>query len=193
MTKRINLLLKRKDYIRKELIFNRLRLTTYMLGLLTLLILIGLYFINSRTDGEYVRLLSAKEFILKQLIDKKNEEKKLITFVEKSDFYNKTVKSDINFQSYYYRIQESLLPAVSGDASSSASIVNISLDNKRLFKSVIRVNTDTALLELLRHVEDSKLQNTFEDLALESFSIKINPTYYEIVLTGIIKESEKKI
>jgi|SRR3989344_346709 len=193
MTKRINLLLKRKDYIRKELIFNRLRLTTYMLGLLTLLILIGLYFINSRTDGEYVRLLSAKEFILKQLIDKKNEEKKLITFVEKSDFYNKTVKSDINFQSYYYRIQESLLPAVSGDASSSASIVNISLDNKRLFKSVIRVNTDTALFELLRHVEDSKLQNTFEDLALESFSIKINPTYYEIVLTGIIKESEKKI
>ena len=164
-----------------------------MLGLLTLLILIGLYFINSRTDGEYVRLLSAKEFILKQLIDKKNEEKKLITFVEKSDFYNKTVKSDINFQSYYYRIQESLLPAVSGDASSSASIVNISLDNKRLFKSVIRVNTDTALFELLRHVEDSKLQNTFEDLALESFSIKINPTYYEIVLTGIIKESEKKI
>ena len=193
MTKRINLLLKRKDYLRKELIFNRLRLTTYMLGLLTLLILIGLYFINSRTDGEYVRLLSAKEFILKQLIDKKNEEKKLITFVEKSDFYNKTVKSDINFQSYYYRIQESLLPAVSGDASSSASIVNISLDNKRLFKSVIRVNTDTALFELLRHVEDSKLQNTFEDLALESFSIKINPTYYEIVLTGIIKESEKKI
>lgn len=187
MARRINLLLKRKDYIKKEMIFSRLRIFTYIIGASTLFLLIGLYFFNSKSQGEYERLLFSKEFILKQIINKQQEEKKLISFMDKSDFYNKTLSTDVNFGNYYNKIQRALLPEISDNSSPSAALVNLNIDNKRDFKVTIKVFSESGLMNLLKHVENSSLNETFGALALESFTIKLNPIYYEVNISGKVK------
>lgn len=175
------------------MIFSRLRILTSFIGVSTLFLLMGLYFFNSKSEGEYERLLFSKEFILKQIINKQQEEKKMISFMDKSDFYNKTLATDVNFGNYYNKIQRALLPEISDNSSPSALLVNLNLDNKRDFKVTIKVFSESGLMNLLKHIEDSSLNETFGALALESFTIKLNPIYYDVNISGKVKPINSKL
>jgi len=166
MKRYINLLTQRKDYQKKEKFFSRFRRMTTLLGVVTILFLIIVFAIEEKIKKEYQTLLAKKQDFLNQLISKKDVEKQIIYFNEKSNFFNKVLKEDINFLPYY-RVLKTYLPV----STQSADISMIKYNNTKKVEFVLTFSNYQDLYNSLSNLENEKFLNLFDELTLNSINL----------------------
>lgn len=166
MKKYINLLSQKKDYQKKEKFFRLFRGTTTLLGIITILFLLTIFFIDEKIKKEHQTLLSKKKDFLNQLILKKDVEKQIIYFNEKSNFFNKILKEDINFLPYY-RVLKTYLPV----STQSADISLIKYNNTKKVEFALAFSNYQDLYNSLSNLENEKFLNLFDDLTLNSINL----------------------
>lgn len=184
MRKKINLILSKKDYYKKELIFKYFRFITISLGFFVLVLILIMVNTGFGLNSDLEVVQKEKELILSELIKKKEEQVQLSYVQEKDTLVNNAILNDVNFVPYYNELK-SYLPIASG----SASIDSIDFDNKQNFKLTISFFDYEKFNSFLAYLEDKKFLDIFEKLVLDSFSISEEKNNnYKLVLIGIIKK-----
>lgn len=183
MSKQINLLSQKKDYQKKEKFFSLFRKITLLLGIFTMLSLFTIFFIHKKIKTQYQTSLSKKENGLNQLILKKDIEKQVVYFNEKSSFFNKILKEDVNFLPYY-RILKTYLPV----STESADISSIKYDNRKTVEFALTFSNYEDLYNSISAFEDEKFLNLFDELTLNSINLsEIKTKNYQLSLKGKFK------
>ncbi len=183
MKKYINLLSKKKDYQKKEKFFNLFRKITTLLGIVTIFILLSLFVVYQKIKSQHQSLLSKKEDYLNQLILKKDVEKQIIYFNEKSSLFNNILKKDVNFLPYY-RILKTYLPV----STESADISSIKYDNQKIVEFALSFSNYEDLYNSLSNLENEEFLNIFDDLTLQSINLsETKIKNYQLSLKGKFK------
>lgn len=186
MKKRINLLTKKRDYVKREFLFANIRKLTYATGILSLLFTILFYAINQRQQGIYRGLLFEKEEKLRLLLPQKEQEKKLAHINNKGEVLKKAMATDINFDAYFPLLESYLLSSYNKNSSNAASLEEIYIDNKKHLNLTFKLLTEEALYSLLFSTEQTPLHNLFEELKIEKITSIGNA--YELELVGELKK-----
>lgn len=180
MKKHINLLTKKKDYQTKERFFYLLRKVAIISGFLIVVFLSIIFLFQQKIKGQYQRLLSKKQEKLKQLLAKKEREKKLVYINEKSLAFKRFLQEDMNFLPYYNALLNHF-PI----SSESAKIKYINFNNQREVKLLISFYNYQDLYQSLGRLEDDKFLSLFDYLTLNSFSLSEEKMKtYQLTLKG---------
>ena len=109
MSKYINLLLKGQTYRQQEKIFEKIRTASFVIGFICITSLAVVFLLKTVKEVERARLLSQKERLLSELLNKRDIEKKVIYFNDKSVEFENILAKDVNFLPYY-RLLVNYLP-----------------------------------------------------------------------------------
>lgn len=185
MKRTINLLSRRRTYQYKEKIFGVLRTITILIGVLCVGALGVVFFLKTREQLYNKALLSRKEEYLTELLTKKDIEKKVVYFNEKSIAVDNLLKNDVRFLPYY-RLLVSYLPQ---GASGSADLAEMQYDNKREASFTLNFPDSTDFYNVLDYFEEERFLSIFEKLTLKEFPVSDEPALggFQVVFNGRFK------
>jgi hypothetical protein len=184
MKKHINLLIQKNDYKKKETIFYRLRIITGVLAIISIISLFIIFFLQQQINSEYQKLLSKKEDYLRQITKKKEIEKQILYFNEKSNVFKQILKNDVNFLPYYRILRAYLLVS-----TESADINFIKYDNKKTVEFVLSFSNYIEMYNSLSNFEDKKFLTIFDNLILNSINFsEMKTKNYQLSLKGRLKQ-----
>jgi len=186
MKKRINLLTKKKDYIKRESFFKRVQKITYICGFIALSLTIIFYATNQRLQGEHKGLLFEKEQKITSLLVDKQGEKKISFINKKGDVLKKALEQDINFDTYYPYLHAYLLSEYNTESSNAATLEKIFIDNKQKLNLTFKLYNEESLYNLLYSTKQDPLLELFNELAIDK--ITSSGETYEVVLVGQLKK-----
>lgn len=168
MKKHINLLLvlKKKNYQKREKIFKIIKIFTVIIGVFTILSLAAVFFIKRQVLEEYKTLLDKKEEYLKLLSSKQDLDKKVVYFNEKSSAFANILNQDVNFLPYY-----DLLLSHIPISSDSASLSQINFDNQKNIKFSLNFTDTYVFLKNFENFKNENFLKIFNELTLSAFTI----------------------
>lgn len=185
MDNSINLLYKKNNYKRTARLFSILRKITLVVGIITFLLLSSVFYLTIQTTNRYQTLAREKERLLKNLLPKKEQQRKLTVIYEKGAYVSELLKDNPQFVSYIDRLQQ-LIPV----ASESAVLNSFSIDTKKNIVSSISFSDSASTLEFIDAVEKKEFLDTFSTLSINSITItgsKQPSGKITVSLTGSVK------
>ena len=183
MSKYINLLLKGQTYRQQEKIFEKIRTASFVIGFICITSLAVVFLLKTVKEVERARLLSQKERLLSELLNKRDIEKKVIYFNDKSVEFENILAKDVNFLPYY-RLLVNYLPISTG----SAEIESMKYENEKNVSFTLNFSDYDVFYDSLNNLEDLAFLKIFERLSLEEFSITGESTNnYKVSFSGKFK------
>lgn len=181
MSQAINLLRKRQLYKHKEKIFAIFRLMTVVFGGFCVGALVMMFYLKTNAQLKNKALLGKKEQYLTELLTKKDVEKQVLYFNDKSIAFDKILKEDVNFLPYY-RLLSSRLPTATG----AATLSDVTYNNKGEVSFALTFPDYNSFYNVLNDFQNQSFLNIFEKLSLGSFKVgnESGTTEYKISLQG---------
>ncbi len=192
MKKRINLLLKTKDYEKKEKLFQSFRRFTLIFSLIVFTLSFVFFYISFTTQQKINKISKEKSKYLNSIIKNKKTESKLSLLNQKTKTIKEYSKKDLNFLKYYNIIQQVLktlpLPKSSTESSGlnpQSSINNFSLNNQRETQFSISAPDFDTYLKVLDNIENKTFLDVFSTLTLAGFNFnKQDNQHYSLNFKG---------
>lgn len=193
MKKHINLLHKNREYERIEHTFFLFRRITLFLGLIAFFLILALFFAQKQSESTYGQLLNTKGLYLKQQIQIKDMQQKVLYADDKTNFIKTVTKTDLNFAPYYALLKQSLFDNLVDNSSASATIDTLHFDNKRDVQIKMTLQNEDALTLFLRTVESDQFLELFQTVELTKLAGVGNGTRYEATIHGVLKPVPNEI
>lgn len=189
MKKHINLLLKKKEYVKKERFFHYFRIITLLMSIFVFLITLVFFFLNKNLQKKRARLLDKKTDYLNKIIKKKDVETKLTYLANQTDQLKKLSQEDVKFLKYYQIIKETVAAADKGNVATGTGILidNFNLDNKRNTQFSIITPDFNTYIKMLSYIETERFLSLFSQITLVGFSFKnegVNGKGYTLKFKG---------
>lgn len=187
MKKHINLLHKNREYERIEQVFFRFRRITLFLGLVAFFLVLGLFFLQKQSESTYSQLLNTKGLYLKQQIQIKDMQQKVVYADDKTNFIKTVSKMDLNFAPYYALLKQSFFDNLVDSSSQSATIDTLHFDNKRDVQIKMTIQNEEALTLFLKTLESDQFLRLFQSVELTKLTGVGNGARYEATIHGVLK------
>jgi hypothetical protein len=179
---KINLLTYKANYQNLEKYFAYFRYS--VIGLSIIFFGVVLYFLASALtlNGKISNLESRKANFLQALIDKKENEAKILFIQKKYQAMEKFLEDDAKFSPYY-----NLLVSTLSSSTESARLKSFQIDKERNIDFWVTFNNFREMAGFFEFVESEKFLSNFEKLSLKSFntvSDKKQQENYELSFYG---------
>lgn len=179
---RINLLVNREDYQKYENVFERLRLSAFILTL-GLFIFLIFFFITLRNKfNKYEQMNLQKKTYLELLTERRSDEAK-INYIQKKYLDLKTfMKDDASSTPYYQLLSDAIK-----NSSQAASLTSFEVNKNREASFTISFSEFDKLMDFLKFAESKKFITNFENISLKNFVVvgsKEKEESYELSFTG---------
>lgn len=189
MRKRANLLLQKKDYLKREKFFYYFRCITIGFGVISIIILISIIYltVNVKMESDSLDIkISDKQKFINNNIELKTG---INYFNQKNNLVSDILKKDVNFLPYYNKLYE-FIPL----STDEAIINNINFNNKREVDFTVSFTSFEYFKDFLGALQAKTFLDIFDALTLQSFSIKEGTmTNYTLQLVGVLKPLETSL
>jgi len=178
----INLLVNREDYQKYENVFERLKLSAFIMTLGLFILLIFFYIILKGKFNKYEQMNLQKKTYLQLLTERRSDEAK-INYIQKKYLDLKTfLKDDASSTPYYQLLSDAIK-----NSSQAASLKSFEVNKNREASFTISFSEFTKLMEFLKFAESKDFIMNFEKISLKNFVVmgdKEKNESYELSFTG---------
>ena len=178
----INLLVNREDYQKYENVFERLKLSAFIMTLGLFILLIFFYIILKGKFNKYEQMNLQKKTYLQLLTERRSDEAK-INYIQKKYLDLKTfLKDDASSTPYYQLLSDAIK-----NSSQAASLKSFEVNKNREASFTISFSEFTKLMEFLKFAESQEFIINFENISLKNFVMvgnKEKEESYELSFTG---------
>lgn len=183
--KRINLLSVQTLNPRISDILRFLRIGTVVLGIVTMLILVGLFYKKNQVEAQYQQYLTQKESLINEFSTKRATVQKVQFVALKSKELAILLAKDPHFKTYYSQFA-STLPT----STDSAMINTFAVGKDKIFKTMVVFSDVTTGYEFMNNVENKTFNDIFSTLTIDSLTLdQTNTTGHAVTvnLSGTFK------
>ena len=178
----INLLVNREDYQKYENVFERLKLSAFIMTLGLFILLIFFYIILKGKFNKYEQMNLQKKTYLQLLTERRSDEAK-INYIQKKYLDLKTfLKDDASSTPYYQLLSDAIK-----NSSQAASLKSFEVNKNREASFTISFSEFTKLMEFLKFAESKDFIMNFEKISLKNFVVmgdKEKNESYELSFIG---------
>ena len=178
----INLLVNREDYQKYENVFERLKLSAFILTLGLFIFLIFFYITLKSKFNKYEQMNLQKKTYLQLLTERRSDEAK-INYIQKKYLDLKTfLKDDASSTPYYQLLSDAIK-----NSSQAASLKSFEVNKNREASFTISFSEFDKLMEFLKFAESKDFIMNFEKISLKNFVVmgdKEKNESYELSFTG---------
>lgn len=187
MKKRINLLVKQKDYLKIESYFKILRYSTFVIVAIFIVYIAFYYYLQMMQSKQLSNLLNEKNGHLNYFIQNKGVEASLMYFAKKQKNLQEFMKNDVKFLPYYKLLTDTLKYA-----TTEAALDDINIDKKRNTEFTVSFQDYDAFRNFFEYIETDTFLDKFNTLVLKNFStIKTQKSTYKLTFSGSFKEIDE--
>ena len=184
MSKNINLLLNKREYLKYENYFTWFRRGVYAFGVLILLFILIVFYKKQLIDSELSRLLRENREALEDINKNKSLKDDMDYLAVKKNAMKNFLNRDSNFYFYY-----NLLVDTISKATSSASLSEMQIDSDKNVKFSVLFKNYPDLYNFLSFTESDVFLNNFSNLSLMNFLATEKKNFeYELQFTGQFKK-----
>ena len=182
--KRINLLLKKKDYHKIELFFHFLKIGVYIIGFFLIISIVYAFKSGRKQVRELSTLLEEQRNTQRAIGKDEDIKEKLLLLSVKNSQLKQFMKNDVNFLPYYKLLRETL-----SHSTSAAALDNVTIDkDKNVNFDVFFPNYDS-FINFFNFAESDNFLGKFKKLTLNNFAANEKSTNkYKLSFTGVFKD-----
>ena len=178
----INLLVNREDYQKYENVFERVKLSAFILTLGLFILLIFFYITLKSKFNKYEQMNLQKKTYLQLLTERRSDEAK-INYIQKKYLDLKTfLKDDASSTPYYQLLSDAIK-----NSSQAASLKSFEVNKNREASFTISFSEFAKLMEFLKFAESQEFIINFENISLKNFVMvgnKEKEESYELSFAG---------
>ena len=178
----INLLVNREDYQKYENVFERLKLSAFILTLGLFILFIFFYITLKNKFNKYEQMNLQKKTYLQLLTERRSDEAK-INYIQKKYLDLKTfLKDDASSTPYYQLLSDAIK-----NSSQAASLKSFEVNKNREASFTISFSEFDRLMEFLKFAESKEFITNFENISLKNFVVvgnKEKEESYELSFAG---------
>lgn len=164
--KRINLLSQQTINPQVHTALRFLRLGTFLVGIVTIVVLGILFFQKNRIETEYQQYLTQKESLLNEFSTKRETVQKVQYVALKSRALSGLLAKDPSFKNYY-TLFTSTLP----QSTQSGSISTFVVDKNKVFKTTIAFGDQADAYAFMNGIESTMFKDVFTLLTVDSLTV----------------------
>ncbi len=165
MKKRINLILKQKQYQHLEHLFQYVRRAVIVVFVLFLASSVVYFVILLNKQTRIKALTAEKKALLSNLLENKEIEAKFVYFNTKEKNITSILKNDVNFYPYYSLLVDSLK-----SSSPQATLENVLIEKTKSTQFLLSFPKYDSLLSFFKFIESEDFLKNFNELHLVSLS-----------------------
>lgn len=178
--KRINLLSQQTVNPRVHSALQFLRIATFALGGITVVVLGILFYQKSRVETDYQQYLTQKESLINEFSTKRETVQKVQLVALKSQALSGLLAHDPQFKNYY-ALLASTLPASTGSATINTFVV----DKNKVFKTTVAFSNQSDAYAFMNGIESEIFKNVFSALVIDSVTVGQSSESGPVVVVNI--------
>ena len=186
--KRINLLLRKRDYHQVELFFHILRLSVYGIGLFLVVVIIIVFWVSQKQSKQLSSLMKEQRNIQLAIKKKQDVKERLLLLSVKNSQLKKFMGNDVNFLPYYKLLRETI-----SHSTTAAILDNVVVDKDKNVNFDVLFPDYNSFIDFFSFAESDDFLSKFQRLSLNSFvADEESVNKYDLSFSGVFKNLNGK-